>query len=212
MLDENKLLTVAFDENFRRRKFPAIQYGIHNARQNPISTKDQRERKRRQETGSGALADGACAHCAMESIIQWKPFWLAIQLNAQNDCARWQFRADNDVIAQAPSSTTTKCARAEQTAFGGHKVWSHSHSISSMTLTWYHAWSAGKRLCALGFVLLQGTQHGIQNIRPTVALSRIVMGSGNRATVLPVSFSGEDFLVECKDQSASQFSKRSCWV
>ena len=192
MLDKNKFLTncltVAFDENFRRRKFPAIQYEIHNARQNPISTTDQWERKRRQETGSGALAEGASAHYAMVCIIQWMLSWLAIQLYAQNDCAGWQFRADNDVIAQAPSSTTTECGKAQQTAFGLHKVWSHSQSISSVTLTWYHAWSAGKRLCALGFVLLQGTQHGIQRIRPTVALSRIVMGLGNRVPVLPVSF------------------------
>ena len=44
---------------------------------------------------------GARAHYVMVFKIQWKPFWLAIQLYPQNDWTGWQFRVNYDVFAQA---------------------------------------------------------------------------------------------------------------
>ena len=38
----------------------------------------------------------------MVSNFQWKPFWLATQLDPQNDWTGWQFRVNYDVFTQAP--------------------------------------------------------------------------------------------------------------
>ena len=43
--------------------------------------------------------DGASAHYVMVSKFQWKPFWLAIQLDPQNDWAGWQNLVNYDVFA-----------------------------------------------------------------------------------------------------------------
>ena len=43
--------------------------------------------------------NGACGHYIMVSKIQWKPFWLAIQLCPQNDWTGWL--TDVDLFAQA---------------------------------------------------------------------------------------------------------------
>ena len=36
-------------------------------------------------------ACNACVHYVMVSKFQWKPFWLATQLDPQNDWTVWQF-------------------------------------------------------------------------------------------------------------------------
>ena len=40
-------------------------------------------------------------HYVMVSRIQWKPFWLSIQLNPQKDRTGWQNGVNDDVCAQA---------------------------------------------------------------------------------------------------------------
>ena len=50
--------------------------------------------------------NGACAHYVMVSKFQWKPFWLATQRDAQNDCTASQNRVNFDVLAWAPSPST----------------------------------------------------------------------------------------------------------
>ena len=44
----------------------------------------------------------SCAHYVMVSNFQWKPFWLATQLDPQNDWTATQNRVNYDVFAQAP--------------------------------------------------------------------------------------------------------------
>ena len=50
---------------------------------------------------------GLCAIYVIVSIFQWKPFWLAIQRDPQNDWTATQNRVNNDVFAQAPSGQLT---------------------------------------------------------------------------------------------------------
>ena len=47
-------------------------------------------------------SNGACAHYAMVSKFQWKPFWLATQWDPQNDWTATQNRVNYDIFAQAP--------------------------------------------------------------------------------------------------------------
>ena len=46
--------------------------------------------------------NGAYAHYVMVSKFQWKPIWLAIQRDPQNDWTATQNRVNYDVFAQAP--------------------------------------------------------------------------------------------------------------
>ena len=48
------------------------------------------------------MKNGACAHYLMVSKFQWKPFWLAIERDAQNDWTATQNRVNYDVFAQTP--------------------------------------------------------------------------------------------------------------
>ena len=43
------------------------------------------------------MTSEACGHNVMVSKIQWKPFWLAIELYYQNDWTGWQFCLNDDI-------------------------------------------------------------------------------------------------------------------
>ena len=47
----------------------------------------------------------------MVSIFQWKPFWLAIQRDPQNDWTATQNRVNYDVFAQAPLANSQLCCQ-----------------------------------------------------------------------------------------------------
>ena len=53
------------------------------------------------------VISGVCAHYVMVSKFQWKPLWLATQLDPQNDWTGWQNRVNYDVFTQAPFCTAT---------------------------------------------------------------------------------------------------------
>ena len=46
--------------------------------------------------------NGGRAQCVTVSKIQWKPFWLATQLDRENNRTGWQDDANNDACEQAP--------------------------------------------------------------------------------------------------------------
>ena len=68
--------------------------------------------------------NGACAHYVMVSNIQWKPFWLATQLDPQNDRTGWQIRVNYDVLLVNPLlfRWRTIFGEAKIRRFGSEKI------------------------------------------------------------------------------------------
>ena len=63
------------------------------------SQKKWEKNHKRNRIGSFRESEWACAHYVMASKIQWKPFWLATQLDPQNDWTGWQNGVNDDVFA-----------------------------------------------------------------------------------------------------------------
>ena len=75
---------------------------------------------------------GACAHYVMVSKFQWQPFWLATQLDPQNDWTEWQNRVNYDVClrTQAPLALPSQMMGPVRIRHGSHGFgWQSSHSV-----------------------------------------------------------------------------------